>query len=195
MKKHVLIGAVLACLPGAAFAQGEEESPSLASAFAGPRIEARIGYETPTVSGDGDVYKIGSAVSYGGEIGFDLAAGNRVVLGPYATFEFSNVELCDGGDCLEIDNNLGVGLRAGVTVSPTALVYAKAGYARIKISATSGEFSDSETDSGIQGALGIEANFGPMMYGRLEANYGDYGGFYGVNLQRRHVAAAVGLRF
>jgi hypothetical protein len=28
-----------------------------------------------------------------------------------------------------------------------------------------------------------------------EVNYADYGSFYGINLQRRHVAAGVGVRF
>jgi outer membrane immunogenic protein len=196
MKKHLLIGALFACVPGAALAQDTDNTGTRADAFAGPRIEARIGWETPTVSGDGEVYKIGQAVSYGGEVGFDIAAGSNFVVGPYATFEFSGVDVCDDGDCLEIDNNLGLGLQAGLAASPSVLVYAKAGYARMKISATSGGASESESAGGLQGGLGVELALGNSgAYGRLEANYSDYGKFYGINLQRRHVAAAVGFRF
>ena len=185
MKKILLVGAACACIPGAASAQD----------LAGPRIEARIGWETPTVSGDGDVYKIGSAVSFGGEAGFDFAAGNKVVVGPYATYEISTIELCDGADCLEIDSNIGLGGRFGYAVTPGSMIYVKAGYAQMKISATSGGVSGSESQGGIQGAIGYEANFGQNFYGKLEANYGDYGKFYGINLQRRHVVAGLGVRF
>ena len=185
MKKLLLAGAACACLPGVASAQD----------LAGFRAEARIGWETPTVSGDGEVYKIGSAVSVGGEVGFDFAAGDKVVLGPYATYEISNVELCDGTDCLEIDDNLGLGGRIGYAVTPGSMLYAKLGYARMKISATSGGVSGSESQGGIQGALGWEANFGKSFYGKIEANYGDYGGFYGINLQRRQLVAGLGVRF
>ena len=198
MKKYMLVGALLACVPGAALAQSADPAGtagSLASNFAGPRIEARIGWETPTISGSGDAYKIGQAVSLGGEVGFDIAAGNSVVVGPYANYEISNVELCEAGDCLEVDSNLGAGLQAGIAVSPRALLYAKAGYARIKVSATSGGESESDTADGAQGALGFELSFSPTVYGRFEASYADYGKFYGINLNRRHVAASLGFRF
>lgn len=184
MKKYLVAAAALICVPGVAFAQD----------FAGPRAEARIGWETPTVSEDGDVFKIESDVSYGGEVGFDLAVGKKVVVGPYATYEFSNVNLCDGADCLREDGNLGVGGRLGVAVGKTALIYGKLGYARIKFSATAGGVTGSESDSGVQGALGLNLNFGKNAYGMLEVNYGDYGKFEGINLQRRHVVAGIGLR-
>ena len=183
MKKYLFICAALAGVSDAALAQD----------FAGPRIEARLGYETPTVSGDGDVYKIGSAVSYGAEAGFDFNS-KTVVVGPYATYEFSSVELCDGPTCLEVDGNLGVGGRVGFIAGNT-LIYGKLGYARITISADDGVNEESVSEGGVQGALGVEMNFGPQVYGKLEANYGDYGKLYGINLQRRHVAAGVGVRF
>src|SRR5688572_27017309 len=125
MKKYLVAAAAVFCVPGAAYAND----------FDGPRAEARIGWETPTVSEDGDVFKIDSAVSYGGEVGFDLALGKTVVAGPYATYEFSSVDLCDGGDCLREDGNLGVGGRLGVALDKKALIYGKLGYARIKFTA------------------------------------------------------------
>jgi outer membrane immunogenic protein len=133
--------AAFVCVPGVAAAQD----------FDGIRAEARIGYETPTVSEDGDVFKIGSAVSYGAEIGYDAKLGNRVVAGPYVAHEFSSVDLCDGSDCLGEDGTLAAGVRLGLAVSQRTLVYGKLGYARIRFTATSGSLSDSASDSGVQG--------------------------------------------
>src|SRR5438105_1627160 len=52
MKRYIIAAAALAAVPGAAYAQD----------FTGPRVEARLGYETPTVRDDTGAYKIGSAV-------------------------------------------------------------------------------------------------------------------------------------
>ncbi|MES2054576.1 MAG: outer membrane beta-barrel protein [Pseudomonadota bacterium] len=194
MKKYLVLAAMLAALPGVAYAQ-DSDSTTAAQSFDGVRAEARLGYETPTVSGNGEVYKIGSAVSYGGELGFDIAAGKSVVVGPYAVYEFSSVKLCDGPACLSEKGNLGVGGRVGVVVSPNVLIYGKAGYARISFKASSGSFVDSDSKGGVQGALGVNVNFGKHAYGALEFNYGDYGKYGAVNLQRRHVAVGVGFRF
>ena len=193
MKKYLAAVAAFVCVPGVAAAQ--DAAPTAPAAqFDGVRFEARLGYETPTVSEDGDVYKIGSAVSFGGEAGFDFRVGNSVVMGPYATYEFSSVELCDGGDCLSEDGNLGAGVRVGVVAGRT-LIYGKLGYARIRFTASSGTFTGSESQGGVQGAIGVNVNFGRNVYGLAEINYGDYGSFSGINLQRRHVAAGVGFRF
>ncbi len=196
MKKYLAAVAAFVCVPGVAAAQDAAPTAPAAPAdqFAGVRFEARLGYETPTVSDDGGVYKIGSAVSYGGEAGFDLRVGHSVVMGPYATYEFSSVDLCDGSDCLGEDGNLGAGLRVGVVTGRT-LIYGKLGYARIRFTATSGGISASDSDDGVQGAIGVNVNFGRNLYGLAEINYADYGRFAGINLQRRHVAMGVGVRF
>ena len=169
MKIYLALAAALSCVPGVAAAQD----------FNGVRAEARIGYETPTISGNGQVYKI----------------GNKVVAGPYAVYEFSSVKLCNGPDCLKEQGNLGVGGRIGVVVSPTVLIYAKAGYASISFKASSGAASASDSKGGVQGALGVDFNFSKHVYGLVELNYGDYGKYFGVNLQRRHALAGVGVRF
>jgi outer membrane immunogenic protein len=197
MKKYLLVGTALACLTSVAAAQGAPAAAEarLADTFAGPRLEARIGWETPTISGDGDVYKIGSAVSFGGEVGYDIAAGSKVTVGPYLAYEFSSVDLCDGGDCLSVEGNLGAGARIGFALSPKAAVYGKIGYAKIGIEASSGTVSASDSKGGVQGALGTEFAIGKVVYASVEASYADYGKFYGINLQRRHVAAGLGIRF
>ena len=193
MKKYLAAVAAFVCVPGVAAAQ-DATPVTPASQFDGVRLEARLGYETPTVSEDNNVYKIGSAVSYGGEAGFDLRVGNNVVMGPYATYEFSSVDLCDGTDCLSEDGNLGAGVRVGFVAGRT-LIYGKLGYARIRFTATSGGVSGSESDDGVQGAVGVNFNLSENVYGLAEINYADYGRFAGINLQRRHVAAGIGFRF
>ena len=186
MKSFYCVGAVAALALS---------SPAFASDYSGGRVEARLGYETPTVSGDGDVYKIGSAVSYGGEVGYDIAAGGNWTVGPYGTLEFSSVKDCEGGFCLKVGRNVAAGLRVGYGFSGKYIVYGKLGYANIKLTADDGISSDSESKGGVQGALGFEGAIGKNAYWGAEVNYGDYGKLEGINLQRRHVAAKVGYRF
>jgi len=194
MKKLLVAAAALSCLPGVAFAQEEESAGNL---FDGARIEARLGYETPTVSGDGDIYKIGSAVSYGGEIGFDLAVSNKVTVGPFVNYEFSGVELCDGPDCLKVKGNLAAGGRVGVELSPTTALYGKIGYASLTIEASSGATTASDSKGGVYGALGVEISVSKNAYVTVEGAYADFGDFYGTgfNLQRRQASVGFGFRF
>lgn len=195
--KRYIVAAMLAALPGAAYAQdtGPVETTN-AKAFDGIRAEARVGYETPTVSDSGQVYKIGSAVSYGGEVGYDLALGKSVVAGPYAVYEFSSVKLCDGPDCISEKGNLGVGGRVGFAATDRLLVYVKGGYANIHFDANTAFGSASTSKDGVQGAIGASYNLSKHVYAGVEFNYGDYGKLGGViNLQRRHVAGTLGIRF
>lgn len=193
MKKLLVAVAVLSCAPGIAAAQDKPVENN----FAGLRGELRLGYETPTVSGDGDVYNIGSAVSYGGELGYDIAVSEKVTFGPYVNYEFSGVELCDGGDCLEVEGNLSAGARVGVALSPKAALYGKAGYASLSLKAVSGGFSGTDSKGGVYGALGVEVSVSKHAYVNFELAYADYGDFYdtGFNLQRRHAVAGLGFRF
>jgi len=190
MKKYVALAALMACVPGAALAQDKP-----ASKLDGVRIEARIGYETPTVSDSGTIYKIGSAVSYGGEIGFDLKAGKNIVVGPYAVYEFSSVSLCDSTGCLKEDGNLGAGGRIGFIAGNRTVIYAKVGYGRISFHGTGVLSGFDAHKDGVQGALGVDFNVNKNIYLMVEANYADYGKLFGTNLQRRHVAGGVGFRF
>lgn len=190
--KNMLIAAAAAliAMPGVAAAQESGDNVT------GPRVELRLGWETPTVSdGTGAVYKVGQAVSYGGEVGFDIAAGSKITVGGYANYDKSNVEVCDGIDCLTIDGNLSAGGRIGFVTNGRTVIYVKGGYNSITVKAKSGGFAGSDTQGGIGGALGVEFGIGKNAYGFVEGNYADYGDFYGINLQRRHVAGGVGVRF
>ncbi len=190
MKNYLaLAAAALAFVPGVAMAQDSDAKLN------GFRAEARLGYETPTISGGGAVYKIGSAVSYGGEIGYDLKIGKTVQVGPYAAYEFSSVSLCNGGQCLNEQGNLGVGARLGFAVSPKVVLYGKLGYARITAKYNAAAGGGSDNSDGVQGAIGVDYNLSKNAYVMAEIDYADYGKYYAVNLQRRHVAVGVGFRF
>lgn len=172
-------------------------APSVATAAdtSGARVEARLGYETPTVSGGGDVYKIGSAVSFGAEVGYDAPVGGKWAVGPYVVYERSTVENCVDGYCLKVRGNLAGGLRVGYAVGAKSVVYGKLGYASMRLNASTPLDSVSDSKGGVQGALGFEGGMGKGAYWGLEANYGDYGQWNGINVQRRQVAAKVGFRF
>lgn len=197
MKKLLVAAAAFSCVPGIAMAQDAAPEATPAEAFSGFRGEARIGYETPTVSGDGDVYKIGSAASFGGEIGYDVAVSRTVTFGPYVQYELSSVELCDGGDCLGEKGNLTAGGRIGVAVGGKTALYVKLGYSSIELEASSGGVSESDSLGGVYGAFGAEFSVTKNVYINIEGSYADFGELYdsGINLQRRQVAAGVGFRF
>lgn len=164
------------------------------NSYDGFRAEARLGWETPTVSGDGDIYKLGSAVSYGAETGFDIAAGPTVTVGPYVSYERSSVELdTEGTSSIKVGRNYQVGGRVGFALGGLN-GYAKLGYSNIKLGleGTAADYSD--TKGGVGGGLGIEGNLGTSTYWGVEGNYSDFGKFEGVNLQRRQVALKVGFR-
>jgi len=169
-------------------------TPVFAADFTGPRAEARLGWETPTVSGDGDVYKLGSAVSYGGEIGYDLKAGRNLTVGAYGSFEKSSVKECDSGYCLGVDYNWQAGGRVGLGFG-RAQGYVKLGYSSLKLNANVDTLSGSETKGGVGGGIGVDVNAGKHLYWGVEANYSDFGQIAGINFQRRQVAAKVGVRF
>lgn len=194
MKKLITVAVLAAGFATPAFAQDAGQDNDKA----GFRVEARAVYETPTVSSiaqNNDVYKVGSAVAFGGEAGFDIAVGSSVVVGPYVTFEKSSVEASDGTDTLKVKDNLGAGLHVGYAIGSKGLIYGKVGYAKLRVEARSGNLSATESGSGFQGAVGYEHGFGEMFYGRVEFGYGDNGRIGGINFQRRHAGVALGVRF
>jgi outer membrane immunogenic protein len=187
----MLVSAIALAVATPAAAQTNSDTNS----YDGFRAEARLGYETPTVSEDEDIYKLGSAVSYGGEIGFDIAVSPTVTVGPYVSAEESSVELEEEGTTatIEIGRNYQVGGRIGFGLG--GLVgYGKLGYSNIKLNLEGTGDDYSATKGGVGGGLGIEGNLGRNAYWGVEGNYSDFGRFEGVNLQRRQVAAKFGVR-
>lgn len=194
MNKFVLGAALTVALASPVVAQDVTEADSRA----GVRIEARAIYETPTVSSvaeDDDVYKVGSAVAFGAEAGVDFAVGDKVVVGPYAFYDKSTVENCEGTTCVGVDGTWGVGAHLGYTVGDKGMVFLKLGYASMTVEAEVDGFKNDENSSGFGGAIGYEHAFTQNVYGRAFLGYEDHGDIAGINFQRRHAGVSVGARF
>lgn len=190
---------VLAAGLGALFAQPVLAQDSSADfARDGVRLEARLTLETPTVSSvveNNDVYKLGSAIAYGGEAGFDLAVSNNIVVGPYVNYEISSVENCDGTDCISAQDNLAAGLHFGYALNPSGQLYGKLGYASLALEGNIGNVAIADSGDGFQFAAGYEHALNQNLYARVEFGYGDNGRIFGINFQRRHASIALGARF
>ena len=191
---------IVALLAGVCFAQPAlaQDAPATSNARDGARIEVRGIWETPTVSSvveDDDVYKLGSALAVGGEVGFDVAVGSNLVVGPYATYELSSVENCDGTDCVSAKDNIAAGLHLGYAVGASGQVYGKLGYDSMTLEASVTGANVQESGEGVAFAVGYEHGFGPNLYGRIEFGYADNGQIFGINFQRRHAGVALGARF
>jgi outer membrane immunogenic protein len=200
MNKFIFTAAIAAAISTPVMAEDGAKS--------GARIEGRLMYETPTVSSvetNNDVYKIGSAVAYGAEAGYDFKVGEKVVVGPYVNFEKSSVKACVDGDCLKVKDNFAAGLHLGYALSEKGQIYVKAGYAKLRINVTGSavvgnppqlvNVNETNGGAGVQGAIGYEHGFGKNFYGRVELGYADNGRILGLNTQRRHAGISLGARF
>lgn len=181
--------------------------------FSGPRVEARLAYESveaaietgdPLATEDSE-----SAISYGGEVGYDLGLGPLVV-GAYAGLEGSNLRTCQevfGGDegCIDQGRNLYAGVRAGFNPVPRVLLYAKGGYSNGTVDVSyddggAGGFDVSDDFGGYHLGVGGEVAVAAGLYGRLEYVHTDYGEFEFdtdtlADLSRGQVMVGLGLRF
>ncbi|MEO0062517.1 MAG: hypothetical protein RLZZ08_1077 [Pseudomonadota bacterium] len=189
-----LVFSAAAIIAQPALAQAADPS----AAHDGLRLETRATWETPTVSSvlqNNDVYKLGSAFAFGGEAGFDLAVSHAVVVGPYVTYEKSNVDNCDGTDCLSAKDNVAGGLEVGYAVGKAGQLYGKLGYASLSLEATLAGDRTTESGSGVEFAIGYEHALSKTFYGRVEFGYADNGQIMGINFQRRHAGLSLGARF
>lgn len=208
MKQLVLAAAVAALLPVPALAQDGEyyEDDAAPIARDGLRIEGRVVYERindPDETNNIN-YELGSGVGFGGEIGYDVAVSDSVVVGPFVNYEFSTVEECDLDLCVESGGYFAAGLHVGFATGTNSQVYGKLAYSQLEV-AVEGSFDDgcgntvfvdeSETGGGVQFAIGYEQGFGESAYGRIEVGSGVNSDIYGFDFQRTHLGAAVGVRF
>lgn len=199
MKLAYLGLAALAVLAQPAWAQESGNDKS------GARFEARASYETPTVEGeeifedDDELYKLGSAFAFGAEAGFDFALSERLVFGPYANYEKSTVESCEGSDCVRAERSWSAGGQIGYLVGSSGMIYGKLGYTELTLEAdldiNGVQVSESDGGGGIGGAIGYEQGFGTNLYGRVEGGYADVGDIFGIAWPRRYAGVAVGVRF
>jgi outer membrane immunogenic protein len=193
-------------------------SPALAADFAGPRAEARLGWDRTTmeISYDDGFSSFNTkghddGFGLGAEVGYDVKLGTAAVLGAYAGAEWASTKECTevyGNDeaCLKLGRNFTLGARIGATVSPKALLYVKGGYSNGQLKATYEDFADSSYNfsdkanrGGFHLGVGAEMNVTETGYVKLEAvrtNYNDYdNGDEKLDTRRTQIVAGFGLRF
>ena len=224
MRKILLAALVAGTAATPAFAQ--ENSP-----FTGFRVEAVGGYDTlrsgerddgtETSEDEGDESIDG--VTYGVGAGFDFDLGG-VVAGVEAEYSDStgdqdSDETIDG---INFTSRIGtgrdiyVGGRLGFLVSPTTMIYGKAGYTNtnldVEVAGDGEEFQFGGNIDGWRLGAGIEQTFGTNAYGKIEYRYSNYNNLdisddfdfddfdeddldTDIDLDRHQVVAAIGLRF
>jgi outer membrane immunogenic protein len=199
MKKIVFFPAMLLFSTAAAAAD-----------FTGPRVEARVGWDSGELSSEflGERFALdGDGVAYGLELGYDQGFGGAVI-GAYGGFELSSTKLCireeDEEFCAKMRRNFTAGVRAGALVSPPVLLYAKGGYSNGRIGLDD-EFEDEDEVSGrSRGGFHLGAGFeysGGPTYLRGEYVFTRYNSFRDedegtdARFRRHQVMVSVGYRF
>ena len=201
MKKLLLAAVLCAAVSTPAFAQDGD-----ASSKEGLRVEGRVMWENlnDPVDDLGIVFEFGSGVSYGGEIGYDIAVSESVVVGPYANYELSSIEECDFDFCVGSGGYWAAGIQVGLVVGDSGMAYLKGGYGQQTIDAAGpvevapGVFEnieDSESGGGYNFALGYEQGFGDTFYGRAEVSISESYDIFGFDIQRGALGISLGARF
>jgi outer membrane immunogenic protein len=197
-------------------------TPAMAADFAGPRAEARLGWDRTTIDlsfDDGDTVIDGKGhddgFGLGAEVGYDVAVGGKAILGAYAGAEWATTKECsevfgDDEACLKLGRNFTLGARIGAALTPQALVYVKGGYSNGQIKATYEDFEDPDFNTsekanrgGFHLGVGGEFNVSNSGYVKAEVvrtNYNDADSsdeFVEAKLDARRTQALVGfgLRF
>lgn len=211
MKKLLLTG-----LAGLAFS-----TQAAAQDFGGLRVEGRVGYQSVNLEADfedddeelgGDASEGGFA--YGAEIGFDIQASPAFLVGAYAGLALSEVERCTevfGEDegCLEAGRTITAGIRAGLPVGASTLVYGKLGYSNTRVRVRYDDFEDilgdfelSEEGGGWHAGAGFELGFGGNLYGKAEyvftnssGSFSEAGAAGSLDADRHEFVAGLGIRF
>jgi outer membrane immunogenic protein len=115
------VGTAFALISGAASAQE--------TSFRGIRVEGNVGGDRYQSEG-----RHNDRLGYGATIGFDGQIGDRIVIGPEASYWRANkwTENCSGVTggrlCDKSFEEYGAAVRAGFLASPRLLVFGKAGY-------------------------------------------------------------------
>jgi outer membrane immunogenic protein len=178
-------------------------TPALAgepSSFTGPWIGLTGGFDNVRIKAEGESGNK-SGVFYGINAGYDYNYGGGVVGVEIEAADATTKEsITDGVDTLSLaaTRDLYAGVRLGIPVSNSVLLYAKGGYtnARFKLSFNSDSASDNL--DGYRVGAGVEYARGHAL-ARLECRYSNYGKYdlLGVDLKmsRNQVVATAGWRF
>jgi outer membrane immunogenic protein len=205
-----------AALAAPAFAQ---DAPPT---FTGPRAGVILGYDR-LQPGSGPNSNISSdrkadGLTYGGDVGYDAAIGNSLVIGAEGEVTGSTAKVTNpatasalGFGRVKAGRDLYIGGRLGFRAAPSTLIYAKGGYTnqRLDLVASNGT---TETGShfnldGYRLGAGVEQALGGKAYAKIEYRYSNYGDArleypngantnnFDVDTDRHQVVAGVGIRF
>lgn len=220
MKKTLFLIATCTAAVIAAPAAAQEET----DAFSGFRIEGLVGYDsvrpgsTEDIDNADDLDQSIDGLTYGVGVGYDMPMGG-VVLGvegewmqskastEYDTAAFTGFGVANAS----AGRDLYAGLRVGVPIGTSALVYAKGGYTntRFDILATD-NVTDTKTDVDLDGwraGAGVELALSKNLFLKGEYRYSNYAkgeaeapsglesDRFDVDLDRHQVVAGLGVRF
>ncbi|KQM86050.1 hypothetical protein ASE67_09265 [Sphingomonas sp. Leaf23] len=173
----------------------------------GFRVEVQGGYdrlEINTVDGDTKYYDGVDGIRYGGEVGYDVAIGGKVLLGAYAGYAGASTRRCDEVGtvvelCQRAKGEWSGGVRMGLRVGERAQLYGKVGYASMPLAFAFGAERTTETYAGVHFGFGGEVGLGPHAFAKAEliaTNFRTRDKIYeGVNFDRTHAVAGLGYRF
>mgnify|MGYP003647712955 FL=1 len=209
MKSKIAIAAILAA------------SAASAQAQTGFRADVHAGWDQITVQESAEVEDEAfsgkereSGVVYGGELGYDHSFG-MVSLGAYAGIAGSSTKECsevyaEVETCAEAGRNITLGVRGGVNVTPSTLLYVKGGYSNGQLRLNYIDHVDEDNSFGVHENMdgyhlgaGVQMTFVSGLYAKLEyvrTDYDDYAISDGDaalrgGLDRDNVIFAVGMRF
>lgn len=192
MKKIII--AALAATAAATPAFAQEGAP-----FTGFRVEGLAGYDNLKGNGGGR-----DGVAYGLGAGYDFQLGGAVA-GVEGEWMDSNTDGCETNFvtttdriCANGKRDLYAGARIGAAVTPSTLIYAKAGYTNARVGLN---YTDSATPAnnfrlgrnydGVRVGAGVEQKLGTNLYAKAEYRYSNYE----KGLARHQVLGGVGFRF
>lgn len=174
--------------------------------FTGAKVEALAGYDSISDGAPGSDGSTGG-VAYGIGAGYDAPIGNVRLGGEVEWMDSTTRERASGvlvaNDRFRAntDRDLYVGGRIGYVLSPSAMLYAKAGYTNARVESrytvgTTATRSGVNLD-GFRLGAGVEYAMSPNMYVKGEYRYSHYGDQDGASLDvdRHQLIAGVGIRF
>ena len=187
MERHMKKTLALILASGATLAVAAPAFAQDNAAFTGPRVEGLAGFDISTVgsSEDDEFDNTDESIDgfmYGVGVGYDFAIGGAVI-GVEAELTDSTAKFEDSTDFGgTLDYGAGrdiyIGARAGVLVSPNALIYAKGGYTNASYDIlASDDTTELEADLDLDGfriGAGAEYAMSENTFVKLEYRYSNY---------------------
>ncbi|MBB3953680.1 outer membrane protein [Novosphingobium sediminicola] len=165
-------------------------APAHAEAARGPRIEAKVGYDSTSIEFVG--WSVSpSGFAYGGEVGYDLPVSKNISLGADAEITGTTTQYRMGDYKLEFGRDLYAGGRITVAATRNVNLYAKVGYANLRSIETLGPLGVTGNGDGVRFGGGAQYLFDKNFYASVEYRYTNYQ----ANVSRNQVLTGIGYRF